>query len=42
MADIACELEISFHAVFEVVSLLLDRNLVSLSRTPVITDPHRL
>jgi aminopeptidase-like protein len=42
LADIACELEISFQAVFEVVSLLLDRNLVSLSRTPVITDPHRM
>ena len=42
IADIACELEISFQAVFEVVSLLLDRNLVSLSRTPVITDPHRM
>ena len=42
VADIACALDISFHAVFEVVSLLLDRNLVSLSRTPVITDPHRM
>lgn len=42
IADIACDLEISFQAVFEVVSLLLDRKLAALSRTPVITDPHRM
>jgi aminopeptidase-like protein len=42
IADIACDLEIRFQAVFEVVSLLLDRNLVSLSRNPVVTDPHRM
>lgn len=42
IADIACDLEISFRAVWEVVSQLLDRNLVSLSREPVITDPHRM
>ncbi|MCJ7695133.1 MAG: DUF4910 domain-containing protein [Anaerolineaceae bacterium] len=42
IADIANELEISFQSVWEVVSLLLERNLVYLSRIPIITDPHRI
>jgi len=42
IADIAIELGISFQSVWDVISLLLERNLVYLSRVPVITDPHRL
>lgn len=41
VADIAGQLEISFQSVWEVVSLLNERKLVSLSRDPVITDPHK-
>lgn len=41
LADIAEELNISLHAVSEVVDLLLKKDLVSLSRHPVPTDPHR-
>ncbi len=42
VSQIASELEISFQSVWEVISLLLDRDLVYLSRTPVVTDPHRI
>ena len=42
VADIACDLGISFQSVWEVVSLLNERNLVSLSRIPVVTDPHKI
>jgi aminopeptidase-like protein len=41
VADIATELDISFQAVWEVVSLLLEKDLVRLSRTPQPTDPRR-
>ena len=41
VADIACELGISFQAAWEVVRLLQDKELVELSRRPVPTDPHR-
>ena len=40
-ADIAAELEIPFQAVWEVVSLLEQKNLVSFSRTPQPTTPQR-
>jgi aminopeptidase-like protein len=40
VADIAAELNISFQAVWEVVSLLRQKELVSLGRTPIPTDPH--
>jgi len=42
VADIAVELDISFGAVWEIVSLLAEKGLVSFSRTPVVTDPHRM
>jgi aminopeptidase-like protein len=42
VADIACELGVSFPAVWEVVSLLHAKDLVGLSRTPQTTDPHRI
>jgi len=41
VADIATELQISFQAVWEVVQMLEDKELIRLSRTPVSTDPHR-
>jgi aminopeptidase-like protein len=41
VADIAHELEISFQAVWEVVCLLREKELVWLSRTPQPTDPHK-
>jgi aminopeptidase-like protein len=40
-ADIAAELEIPFQAVWEVVSLLEQKSLVSFSRTPQPTTPQR-
>lgn len=40
VADIAAELGVSFQAVWEVVDLLRQKDLVSLSRTPLPTDPH--
>jgi aminopeptidase-like protein len=42
VADIAIELDIPFHAVWEVVSLLREKELVSLSATPQPTDPKKL
>lgn len=41
VADIAVELEISFQAVWEVVSQLQSKELVCLSREPNPTDPDR-
>jgi aminopeptidase-like protein len=41
VADIAVELEVSFQAVWEVVSLLQSKGLVWLSRTPAPTTPER-
>jgi aminopeptidase-like protein len=41
VADIAIELDIPFGAVWEIVNMLAEKGLVSFSRTPVITDPHR-
>ena len=41
IADIATELEISFQSVWEVVSLLIEKDLVWLSRTPQTTTPAR-
>lgn len=41
VADIAVELDISFEAVWEVVNLLRDKELVSFSRTPQNTAPWR-
>jgi aminopeptidase-like protein len=41
VADIATELEIPFQAVWEVVSLLQEKDLVTLSRTPQPTSPQR-
>jgi aminopeptidase-like protein len=41
IADIASELEISFQSVWEVVSLLLEKGLVWLSRAPHSTTPLR-
>jgi aminopeptidase-like protein len=40
-ADIAAELDISFQAVWEVVSLLEQKGLVAFSRTPQPTTPQR-
>jgi aminopeptidase-like protein len=40
VADIATELGISFQAVWEVVGLLQEKELVYLSRLPQRTDPH--
>ncbi|MGD2027226.1 MAG: DUF4910 domain-containing protein [Anaerolineales bacterium] len=40
VADIACELEISWKAVWEIVSSFAEKGLVSFSRTPAPTDPH--
>ena len=40
VADIACELEISFQAVWEIVNSFAEKGLVSFSRTPAPTDPH--
>lgn len=42
LADIACELAISFETVRSVVEQLAHHQLVHFSRQPVITDPHRL
>ena len=42
IADIAHELDISFQAVWEVVSLLKHKDLVWLSRTAQPTDPHKV
>lgn len=41
VADIAYELNTSFQAVWEVVSLLSEKDLVWLSRTPLPTSPKR-
>jgi aminopeptidase-like protein len=41
VADIACELDISFQSTWEVVSLLAEKGLVWLSRTPQPTSPAR-
>ncbi len=41
IADIATQLGISFGTVWLVVKLLADRDLVTFSRWPVNTDPHR-
>ena len=41
-ADIAEELGISFQEVWDVVEKLLETDLVSLSLTPLPTDPHRI
>lgn len=41
VADIAMELGISFQAVWEVVKMLLDKDLVWLSRTPHPTQPGK-
>lgn len=41
LADIATELGASFQTVWEITSLLASKNLVSFSRTPQPTDPHR-
>jgi aminopeptidase-like protein len=41
VADIAHDLDISFQAVWEVVCLLREKELVWLSRTPQVTDPHK-
>jgi aminopeptidase-like protein len=40
VADIASELDISFQAVWEIVSLLQEKDLVWLSRTPQPTSPR--
>jgi aminopeptidase-like protein len=40
VADIASELGISFQSVWEIASLLKEKDLVWLSRIPVPTDPH--
>jgi aminopeptidase-like protein len=42
VADIAAGLGVSFGAVWEVVSLLAEKELVTLSRAPQPTDPHRV
>jgi aminopeptidase-like protein len=41
VADIAAELQISFQAVWEVVALLFERELVCFSRVPRSTEPKR-
>ena len=41
VSDIAAELGISFQSVWDVVELLLKKDLVSLSRTPQSTNPER-
>lgn len=41
VADIAAELGISFSTSWSVVSQLADKGLVTFSREPVVTDPHR-
>jgi aminopeptidase-like protein len=41
-ADIATELQISFQAVWEVVEVLLDKQLVRLNPTPASTEPIRI
>jgi aminopeptidase-like protein len=41
LADIACELDITFQTVWEVVSMLEVKGLVHLSRKPEPTDPVR-
>jgi len=41
VADIATKLDISFQAVWQVISLLLEKSLVYLSRTPQSTTPSR-
>jgi aminopeptidase-like protein len=41
VADIACELDISFQGVWEVIHLLKEKDLVWLSRTPQPTTPRR-
>jgi aminopeptidase-like protein len=40
IADIATELDISFQAVWEIVELLIEKNLVWLSREPQSTSPR--
>lgn len=40
LADIADELHLSFQDVWQVVALLLEKGLVSLSDEPQLTDPH--
>jgi len=41
VADIACELEISFQAVWDVVDMFAQKDLVWFSRTPQPTSPRR-
>lgn len=41
VADIAEELQVSFNTVWEIVTQLLENNLVTLSRTPQMTSPPR-
>lgn len=41
VADIACELDITFQAVWEVVSLFAEKGLIWFSRTPHPTAPKR-
>ncbi len=41
VADIACELDITFQAVWEVVSLFEEKGLIWFSRTPHPTAPKR-
>ena len=40
VSDIALELEISFQAVWEIVSHLGEKDLVYFSDVLVVTDPH--
>jgi DNA-binding MarR family transcriptional regulator len=42
VADIATSLNTTFQAVWDVVAQLESKGLVYFSRTPKITDPHRL
>jgi predicted transcriptional regulator len=41
ISDIATKLDISFQAVWDVISMLLEKNLVWLSRTKHSTTPKR-
>jgi aminopeptidase-like protein len=40
VAEIANQLEISFQAVWEIISKFAEKDLVSFSKTPQPTDPH--
>jgi aminopeptidase-like protein len=41
VADIAAELKVSFQAVWEVIQMLREKDLVRFSRAPQSTAPHR-